>query len=77
MAPEPGEALFLYLTTSVEAVSMVLVAERMEQACQGDTGVPPVEDDGPTIMEIADDPEARGLEPPDPSPVKSQKHRGP
>jgi len=39
---------------------MVLVAERMEQACQGDTGVPPVEDDGPTIMEIVDDPEARG-----------------
>ena len=32
VAPEPGET-FLYLATSAEAVSMVLVAERMEQAC--------------------------------------------
>ena len=32
VAPEPGETLFLYLVASAEAVSMVLVAERTEQA---------------------------------------------
>ena len=32
VAPEPGETLFLYLAASAEAVSMVLVAERTEQA---------------------------------------------
>ena len=47
VAPEPGETLFLYLAASAEAVSMVLVAERTEQARQGDTGVPPAKDDGP------------------------------
>ena len=35
VAPEPGETLFLYLAASAEAVSMVLVAERKEQARQG------------------------------------------
>jgi len=39
--------MFLYLAASAEAVSMVLVAERTEQARQGDTGVPPAKDDGP------------------------------
>ena len=34
VAPEPGE-MFLYLAASAEAVSMVLVAERTEQARQG------------------------------------------
>ena len=33
VATEPGETLFLYLAASAEAVSMVLVAERTEQAC--------------------------------------------
>ena len=47
VAPEPGETLFLYLTAFAEAISIVLVAERTEQARQGDTGVPPAKDDGP------------------------------
>jgi len=33
VAPEPGGTLFLYLVASAEVVSMVLVAERTEQAC--------------------------------------------
>ena len=36
VAPEPGETLFLYLVVSAKAVSMVLVAERTEQARQGE-----------------------------------------
>ena len=44
VAPEPGEPLFLYLAASAEAVSMVLVAERTEQARQGDTRVSPAKD---------------------------------
>jgi len=47
VAPEPGEMLFLYLAASVEAVSMVLVAERTEQARQGDTRVSPAKDSEP------------------------------
>ena len=47
VAPEPGETLFLYLAASAEAVSMVLVAERTEQARQGDTRVPLVKDGEP------------------------------
>ena len=47
VAPEPGETLFLYLAASAEAVSMVLVAERMEQARQGDTRVSPAKDGEP------------------------------
>ena len=47
VAPEPGETLFLYLATSAEAVSMVLVTERTEQARQGDTRVPPAKDGEP------------------------------
>ena len=39
VAPEPGETLFLYLAASAEAVSMVLVAERMEQTRQGSSKV--------------------------------------
>ena len=35
VAPELGETLFLYLTASLEAVSMVLVAERTVQSGQG------------------------------------------
>ena len=44
VAPEPGEPLFLYLAASAEAVSMVLVAERTEQARQGNTRVLPAKD---------------------------------
>ena len=40
VAPEPGEMLFLYLAASAEAVSMVLVAERTEQARRGAPGSP-------------------------------------
>ena len=47
---------------------MVLVAERTEQACQGNTGVPPADDDGPTIMETADYLVARGSAGPGPQP---------
>ena len=47
VAPEPGETLFLYLAASAEAVSMVLVAERTEQARQGDTRVSPAKDGEP------------------------------
>jgi len=47
---------------------MVLVAERTEQACQGNTGVPPADDDGPTIMETADYLVARGPAGPGPQP---------
>ena len=47
MAPEPDEPLFLYLAASAEAVSMVLVAERTEQARQGDTRVSPAKDGEP------------------------------
>jgi len=68
VAPEPGETLSLYLAASAEAVSMVLVAERTVQAGQGDTGVPPAMDDGPTIMEATSDPVPGG---PDP------EHKGP
>ena len=38
---------FLYLAASAEAVSMVLVTERMEQARQGDTRVSPAKDGEP------------------------------
>src|SRR6185312_3393927 len=47
VAPEPGETSFLYLAASVEAVSMVLVAERTEQARQGNTRVSPAKDAEP------------------------------
>ena len=67
MAQEPGETLFLYLAASAEAVNMVLVAERTGQTCQGDTGVPPAEDDGLTIMESVGDPEPRGPDEPRPN----------
>ena len=47
VAPEPAETLFLYLAASAEAVSMVLVAERTEQARQGDTRVSRAKDGEP------------------------------
>src|SRR6185437_11412827 len=73
VAPEPGETLFLYLATSAEAVSMVLVAERMEQARQGDTRVSSAEDGDPdpahggpaaTPLSEGPDPEQGGPEKP-------------
>ena len=76
MAPEPGETLFLYLAASTEAVSMVLVAERTEQARQGDTRVPPAKDGEPghghggsaaTPLSEGPDPEQGGPEEPRPS----------
>jgi len=65
VAPELGETLFLYLTASSEAVSMVLVAERTVQSGQGGRVVSLAKDDGPTIMEVEDGPEPGG---PDPNP---------
>jgi hypothetical protein len=50
VAPEPGEALFLYLAATAEVVSMVLVAERTvqhPQSCPGSrrpAGSPPGEE---------------------------------
>jgi hypothetical protein len=35
VAAEPGELLYLYIAAASEAVSMVLVAERMAQHPQG------------------------------------------
>ena len=76
MALEPGETLFLYLVASAEAVSMVLVAERTEQARQGDTRVPPAKDGEPdhrhggpaaTPLSEGPDPGQGGPEEPRPS----------
>ena len=56
--------MFLYLVVSAEAVSMVLVAERTEQARQGDTRVPPAKDGepdhghgGPTATPLSEGPD--------------------
>src|SRR6185437_5036817 len=76
VAPETGETLFLYLAASAEAVSMVLVAERTEQARQGDTRVYPAKDGEPdhghggpatTPLSEGPDPGQRGPEEPRPS----------
>src|SRR6185312_7503954 len=76
VAPEPGETLFLYLAASTEAVNMVLVAARTEQARQGDTKVPPVKDgepghghEGPATTPLTEgpDPAQGGPEEPRPS----------
>jgi hypothetical protein len=48
VAPEPGEPLYLYIAAATEVVSMVLVAERMEQHPQGSQKVPLGEGGGPT-----------------------------
>jgi len=75
VAPEPGET-FLYLAASAEAVSIVLVAERTEQARQGDTRVPPAQDGEPghehggpatTSLSEGPDPVQGGPEEPRPS----------
>jgi hypothetical protein len=40
VAPEPGEPLYLYIAATSEAVSMVLVTERVAQQPQGSQQVP-------------------------------------
>jgi hypothetical protein len=52
VAPEPGEPLYLYIAVAIEAVSMVLVVERMEQHSQGSQEVPLGEGGGPTTMDL-------------------------
>jgi hypothetical protein len=56
VALEPGEPLYLYIASDAEAVSMVLVVERMEQHSQWSQEVPLGEGGGPT----ATDPEGPG-----------------
>jgi hypothetical protein len=41
VAPEPGETLYLYIAAATEAVSMVLVVERMAQEGQEPEGSGP------------------------------------
>jgi hypothetical protein len=48
VAPEPGEPLYLYIAAAIEAVSMVLVAERTAQHPQGSQKVPLGGGGGPT-----------------------------
>ena len=55
---------------------MVMVVETMEQAYQGNTGVPPVENDGLTIMEIAHDPMAGGPDDPGSQPSEEPEAVG-
>jgi hypothetical protein len=52
VSPELGEPLYLYITAAVEAVSMVLVVERMEQHSQGSQQVPLGEDGGSTASDL-------------------------
>jgi hypothetical protein len=54
VALEPGEPLYLYITTATEAVSMVLVAERTTQHPQGSKKVPPGEGGGPTTTMLTE-----------------------
>jgi hypothetical protein len=52
VAPEPGEPLYLYIVATTEAVSMLLVIERMEQHSQGSQEVPLGEGGGSTTMDL-------------------------
>jgi hypothetical protein len=52
VAPEPGEPLYLYIAAATEAMSMVLVVERMVQHPQGSQEVPLGEGGGPTTMDL-------------------------
>jgi hypothetical protein len=54
VAPEPGEPLYLYIAAAFEAVSMVLVAERVAQQPQGSQQVPPGEGGGPTTTTLTE-----------------------
>jgi hypothetical protein len=57
VAQEPGEPLYLYIAAASEAVSMVLVAERMTQHPQGSQKVPLGEGGGPTTAMLTEDQE--------------------
>jgi hypothetical protein len=52
VAPKRGESLYLYIAVATEAVSMVLVIERMVQHPQGSHEVPLGEDGGPTTTNL-------------------------
>jgi hypothetical protein len=60
VAPDPGEALFLYLAATTKVISMVLVAERPEQLMQRAPVVPPVGSGGPTSTNATTDPASGG-----------------
>ena len=79
VALEPGETLFLYLAASAEAISMVLVAERTEQAPQGDTRVPPAKDGEPDHGHggPAANPLSEGLDPGQGGPQEPRPRRNP
>jgi ribonuclease HI len=64
VAPEPGEPLYLYIAVASEAVSMVLVAERVTQQPQGSQKVPLGEGGGPTTTMLT---EGQEVEDPGPS----------
>ena len=75
--------LFLYLAASVEAVSMVLVAERTEQTCHGDTRVPPAKGGapghghgGPTTTPLSEGPDPGQGGPEEPHPSGNPKPLG-
>jgi hypothetical protein len=52
VALELGEPLYLYIAAAIEAVSMVLVVERMAQHSQGSQEVPLEEGGGPTTTDL-------------------------
>jgi hypothetical protein len=71
VAPEPREPLYLYIATAVEAVSMVLVVERMAQEDQvalegqepeGSAGVRTVQRPVYYVSEVLHESKARYLE---------------
>jgi ribonuclease HI len=63
VAPEPGEPLYLYIAAATEAVSMVLVTERMAQHPQGSQKVPLGEGGGPTTTMVMEGQEFEGSGP--------------
>jgi hypothetical protein len=63
VAPEQGEPLYLYIIAATEAVSMVLVAERMAQQPQGSQKVPLGEGGGPTTTMLTEGQESEDLGP--------------
>jgi hypothetical protein len=63
VAPELGEPLYLYIAAATEAVSMVLVAERMPQHPQGSQKVPLGEGGGPTTTMLTEGQEFEDSEP--------------
>jgi hypothetical protein len=59
VAPDPGETLFLYLATTTEVISMVLVTERSGHLSQGASVDPPAGEGGPTSTSLATGPTSR------------------